>query len=340
MKILLLIVAIATFTHFSIAQENSDGNTILDVLSNNGASKLHDMIINNPHHTSLIQYMSQTDGTEFTLFAPSDEAIDQSGLSQSNDNDYTDRFHYHMITDERLSTQDINKEQRLRNTTFIPKHGKNHHVPIMMGTSSEGVWSYGDKAKIIHGDIQASNGVVHIIDRVLNIPGSAEQVLRALPQTREFANKLSSLNMSLQLFTHATVFAPINEAIKRVDEMTKDPPTVVLTLNHLIVDKSFNATSIKNSNKVVDNHGMGFNVSHDDTHGAVINGVSILLPDQIYDDGLIHVTDGIVLRGGLDHPEADLPQPKDTSHAIAFTIPSFHILMTMISVLFFCCFCY
>ena len=52
--------------------------------------------------------------------------------------------------------------------------------------------------------------------------------------------------------------------------------------------------------------------------------------------GLIHVTDGIVLRGGLDQPKADLPQP-DTSNAMKlftfnfkyFTAVSFSILILL-----------
>ncbi|KAG2223832.1 hypothetical protein INT45_001966, partial [Circinella minor] len=297
-------------TLFVVAQNN----TILDALLNNGASTLHDIITNNPNHKSLVEYMTQPDAS-YTFFAPSDNAIQEAGLKNSQDNDYSDRFRYYIISNERLSQDEIHKEHRLRNSSFVPKQGKNHHTPLLIGTSPDGIWSYGEKGKIIQGDVQASNGVVHIIDHVLPVPGSAEHVLQAIPQTRDYANKLNSLNMSLQLFTHATVFAPTNDAIKRINELKQDLPTMALVLNHLVIDKSFDATSIKYSDKVVDNHGFGFNISHNAGTNSSINGIPVLMADQIFDDGLIHVTDGIVLRGGLDQPKADLPQP-DTSNAM------------------------
>ena len=281
---LLPVVVIASFikiTLFVVAQNN---NNILDVLSNNGASTLHDIITNNPNHKSLVEYMSRPDAS-YTFFAPSDDAVQKAGLRNSADNNYSDRFRYYMIPNERLSQDEIHKEHRLRNSSFVPKEGKNHHIPLLIGTSPGGVWSYGEKGKIILGDIQASNGVVHIIDHVLPVPGSAEQVLQAIPQTRDYANKLKSLNMSLQLFTHATVFAPTNDAVKRIDGLKQDLPTMALVLNHLIVDKSFNATSINYSEKVIDDSGFGFNISHSADTNSSINGIPVLMADQIFDDG-------------------------------------------------------
>ncbi|KAI9498164.1 FAS1 domain-containing protein [Zychaea mexicana] len=335
------IVKTAFVTTVVLAQD-----TIVDVLSNNGASKLHDLLMNNPSHGSLVEYMTQSDAS-YTLFAPSDDAMEKAGIA--NDGDYTDRIRYHIVPDKRLSAGDIDNEHRLRNSSLIPAHGKNHHVPLLIGTGPDGVWSYGNKSRIVKGDIQASNGVVHIIERALEMPGSAEWVLQSLPQTRDFAQKLKSSNMSLQLFTHATVFAPTNDAVKRLEDIS-DPAMTALTLQHLIVDKSFNATSLRYSDKVVDNHGVGFNVSHTNNVSAV-DGVSVLVPDQIFDDGtylkrqltkdglqgiltdinlgLIHITDGIVLRGGLDQPDATLPQPA-VSGTITTSV-SFSSLMTIIA---------
>ncbi|KAI8139581.1 FAS1 domain-containing protein [Fennellomyces sp. T-0311] len=278
-------------------------NTILDVLPNNGASALHDFL-NNGHHEELVKFMSKSDAT-YTFFAPSNEAMAKAKLNSSNN--YEDHFRYHILR-ERLSMEEINSKDRLRNSSYAPRQGKRHHAPYIIGTGPDGIWSFGGKHKIVKGDIGASNGVVHIIDHVLDMPGPAEMVLQKIPQTRDFYNQLKKLNMSLELFTHATIFAPTNDAITKLDEI-EDPPTRALTLQHLIIDKSFNATSIKHSNKVVDNHGVGFNITHQ--VGSEINGIPVLIPDQIYDDGLIHVTDGIVLRGGLHQPDIPLPRPED-----------------------------
>ncbi|CDS14147.1 hypothetical protein LRAMOSA06317 [Lichtheimia ramosa] len=293
-------------------------STILDVLPDNGAGALYNALM--AHHHDLVYKMQKPDAS-FTLFAPTDDALQASGLDVSSPN-ATDVFQYHLLDNARLSLDEIHSEARLRNTSYIPGNGKRHHMPYLMGTGPNGIWSYGNKSQIVHGDVQASNGVVHFVDRVLQLPAPAEDVLQSMPETRAFAEQLHQLNMSLSLVTHATIFAPTNDAVAQLNATISDIPTRALTLQHLIIDKSFSPTVLAHRDSIVNEHGLGFNVTHNnDTKQptSIIEGVTIKVPDQIYKDGIIHITDGIILRGGLEQPNVSLPEklPEVTNSATA-----------------------
>ena len=291
-------------------------STVLDVLSENGAGALYNALIE--HHHDLVDKLKKPDAS-FTLFAPTDGALQASGLDVTSSN-ASDVFQYHLLDNARLSMDEIHSEPRLRNSSYIPGNGKRHHVPYLMGTGPHGIWSYGNKSQIVHGDVQASNGVVHFVDRVLQLPAPAEDVLRSMPETRAFVEQLHQLNMSLSLVTHATIFAPTNDAVAKLNTTIPDTPTRALTLQHLIIDKSFSPTVLAHRNNVFNEHGMGFNVTHNnDTNQptSMIHGVTIKVPDQIYKDGIIHITDGIILRGGLEQPNVSYPEKLPEASGVA-----------------------
>lgn len=312
-------------------------STVLDVLPNNGAGAFYNALT--AHHHDLVDKLKKADGS-FTLFAPTDDALQASGLDVSSSN-ASDVFQYHLLDNARLSLKDIHSEPRLRNSSYIPGNGKRHHMPYLMGTGPDGIWSYGNKSKIVHGDIQASNGVVHFVDKVLQLPAPAEDVLRSMPETRAFAEQLRQLNMSLSLVTHATIFAPTNDAVAKLNSTIPDTPTRALTLQHLIIDKSFSPIVLARRDSVVNEHGMGFNVTHnnDTQHPAsMIQGVTIKVPDQIYKDGIIHITDGIILRGGLEQPDVSLPEKLPDTTSFSTSLDPLSIAsstMMIMSVIFF-----
>jgi uncharacterized surface protein with fasciclin (FAS1) repeats len=97
---------------------------------------------------------------QFTVFAPTDAAFAELGLNAGNigtlpTKQLTTILRYHIAPGERLSTDVVNASRiRMLNKGFT-----------FVTVNSEGVFI--NDAKILAVDVQARNGVIHVIDGVL-----------------------------------------------------------------------------------------------------------------------------------------------------------------------------
>jgi uncharacterized surface protein with fasciclin (FAS1) repeats len=111
----------------------------------------------------------------FTVFAPNDAAFDALGSNASMDQTNLSKvLLYHVIKGEVFSWE-------LKNGTVTTLNGQKVNITKVMtasnstlngdatGTSNQTVWKVGD-ATIITTDIPCTNGVIHVIDKVLMPP--------------------------------------------------------------------------------------------------------------------------------------------------------------------------
>nr|XP_060619427.1 periostin isoform X3 [Anolis sagrei ordinatus] len=151
----------------------------------------------------------------YTFFAPSNEAWDlldreiHSGLIENVNIELYNALHNHMVN-KRMLTKD------LRNGMTLVSMYNNQNLHI--NHYPNGVVTV-NCARVIHGNQIATNGVVHVIDRVLTPVGNTIQdflnveddlsSLRAAAYTSDVINVLEKPG-------HYTLFAPTNEAFEKL----------------------------------------------------------------------------------------------------------------------------
>ncbi|XP_042307965.1 periostin isoform X3 [Sceloporus undulatus] len=151
----------------------------------------------------------------YTFFAPSNEAWDlldheiHSGLIENVNIELYNALHNHMVN-KRLLTKD------LRNGMTVVSMYNNQDLHI--NHYPNGVVTV-NCARIIHGNQIATNGVVHVIDRVLTPVGNtiqdfleAEDDLSSLRAAAFTSGVMDSLGKP----GHYTLFAPTNEAFEKL----------------------------------------------------------------------------------------------------------------------------
>ncbi len=133
-----------------------------------------EIIVNSPDHKTLATAVNEAGLVEalsgegpFTVFAPTDDAFDAlpegtlDALLEAPEEDLTDILLYHVLSG-RVNSTDLS--DGMTATTLL---GKN----ILVTINEDGVFI--NNAKVTVVDIQADNGVVHVIDAVL-IPPNIE----------------------------------------------------------------------------------------------------------------------------------------------------------------------
>ncbi|XP_053419486.1 periostin isoform X3 [Nycticebus coucang] len=151
----------------------------------------------------------------FTYFAPSNDAWDnldsdiRRGLESNVNVELLNALHSHMVN-KRMLTKD------LKNGMIIPSMYNN--LGLFINHYPNGVVTV-NCARIIHGNQIATNGVVHVIDRVLTQIGtSIQDFIEAEDDLSSFraAAITSDILETLGRDGHFTLFAPTNEAFEKL----------------------------------------------------------------------------------------------------------------------------
>ncbi|XP_074160967.1 periostin isoform X4 [Sminthopsis crassicaudata] len=151
----------------------------------------------------------------YTFFAPSNEAWEnldseiRRGLESNVNVELLNALHSHMVN-KRMLTKD------LKNGLVVPSMYNN--LGLFINHYPNGVVTV-NCARIIHGNQIATNGVVHVIDRVLTQIGtSIQDFLEAEDDLSSFraAAITSDLLEALGRDGHFTLFAPTNEAFEKL----------------------------------------------------------------------------------------------------------------------------
>jgi uncharacterized surface protein with fasciclin (FAS1) repeats len=135
------------------AKPPSRGDTIVDVAV---AADGFDVLVAAVQEAGLVDTL---DGNrQLTVFAPTDAAFEAAGISADNVGDVDDEFltdvlTYHVVPGRRKANSIVNADS----------------VPTLNGAKVDvdGTDLNGDQADIVETNIDASNGVIHVIDGVL-----------------------------------------------------------------------------------------------------------------------------------------------------------------------------
>ncbi len=283
----------------------------------------------------------------FTVFAPTNAAFDAL-LAQLDGFDSLDDFDteeeralltsiltYHVVAGAAVFSGDLSEGQEV--TTV---QGETLTVSLQGGVSITD--ATGTPATVGPADIEASNGVVHVINKVL-VPQSVLDALSVEePQTivdlavatEDLSNLVAALTeaglvSALQGDGPFTVFAPTNAAFEAflTDNgfaSVADVPVDVLTqvlLNHVVSGKFLStdlSTGYVSSLSTAGPDGANLSLFINTASGVTINGISdVATPDIEASNGVVHIVDAVIgLPTIVDHAVAN---PSFTSLVGALT---------------------
>ena len=273
--------------------------------------------------------------SDFTVFAPTDEAFEALPEGTLDtllaDTDLlTDVLLYHVITDSVVGSDTA---LSLAGTTQVMANEAKLAITV------RGDALYLNESVVIDTDIEASNGVIHVIDAVLTPTaigepeGSIVDLALASPDLTTLVTALQAADLVSALADEDalfTVFAPTDEAFAALGEDTiaalladTDALTNVL-LYHVVAGAavdSIDATALYGEMVTMLNEA---DVTIDVRDGELyINDSKVIIKDIPATNGIIHVIDMVLI------PESEeTAEPTGTIVDIALADPQFSTLVT------------
>ncbi|MFK8056457.1 MAG: fasciclin domain-containing protein [Saprospiraceae bacterium] len=238
----------------------------------------------------------------FTVFAPTDDAFDLVDLSGFDQATVDQALLYHVLGGEvkAANIQDGTVFQLNGNTVGF----EGSEAVLVLTKNTDGVFING--ATVIEADIEADNGVIHAIDKVL-LPPTVVDLAVALPNATSLVSALGAADASSNYdLVNAlsgdgpfTVFAPTNDVFMVDPAATADQIGNILS-HHVIrgnirssdLEDGVGAirTTLSGDNvqvtrngaavTIIDGQGNTFNVTNADIQGA---------------NGVIHTIDGVMM---------------------------------------------
>ncbi|XP_037795059.1 transforming growth factor-beta-induced protein ig-h3-like isoform X2 [Penaeus monodon] len=271
-----------------------DVGNLADVLTSRGFGQLVDLVVT----AGLADTVSN--GGPFTIFAPTNEAF--------------------QALDPELVQALLADPERLKSVLLY------HVVPgtVLSSALSDGLLAATvqgadlrvnvkanavtvNDVDVTRADIQASNGVIHVINQVLLPPEAAGNLAEVL--TTERFSQLVDLVVTAGLADTVsnggpfTIFAPTNEAFQALDadlvtSLVSDPERLKKVLLYHVVSGNVLSSDLSRSAMVPSVQGAPLKVSVEGTSNnlkVTVNGAPVTRADVPASNGVIHVIDQVLL---------------------------------------------
>jgi len=247
----------------------------------------------------------------FTVFAPSNTAFQQIDVNDlTSDSDLLEEvLTYHVVQGE-ITASDISDGQ-----TVETLEGET----LRFSVSNGGVQVNG--ANVTTADLQASNGVVHVIDGVLLETVTTTDRAVLTPGLSTLADAVGAAGLADDLSGDGpfTVFAPVNAAFDEIDasELTADSDLLnkILTY-HVVGGSAIEAGDISDGQTVETLQGGDLTFSVDG--GTVrVNGIEVTTANIQTSNGVVHLIDSVLLEAATTTERAVLtPQLSTLTDAV------------------------
>lgn len=278
-------------------------------------STITDIVVNNPDfsmlRTAVVKAgLAETlagEGT-FTIFAPDNDAFAASGITSADIeamsvDDLTDILLYHALDSEVPAAN-------------VPA-GPNAAVQTINGSSifltknNAGVFVNGISVK--QADVEASNGVIHVISKVL-LPATGN-IVEVAQSNQDFSFLVAAVIRASEGDTNVvevlssegpfTVFAPVNQAFMDAgfpdiaSIQAADPNTLAAILTyHVIGARAFSSDLVDGANLPTVNGGtieVGLGATATVKGNSNDDASNIIAVDILTTNGVIHVIDQVLL---------------------------------------------
>ncbi|KAJ8338930.1 hypothetical protein SKAU_G00357160 [Synaphobranchus kaupii] len=235
----------------------------------------------------------------YTMFAPSDDAWDllnpevRGGLVSNVNIELYNALRYHMVN-HRLLTKDLKNGMTVTSMYLDLGLYINHY--------SNGVVTV-NCARIIHGNQVATNGVVHVIDRVITAVGNT---IKDVVEVDDDLTSLSAVALASGLLDklgepgHMTLFAPTNEAFQKVDRavlerLMSDKGVLQALLKYHLLNSVQCSEAIMAGSIYETEEGSNIEIGCDGD-SLTVNGIKMVLKkDIVTSNGVIHLIDQVLM---------------------------------------------
>ncbi|XP_054611782.1 periostin-like isoform X2 [Dunckerocampus dactyliophorus] len=251
-------------------------------------------------YSDMSQLREEIEGRgSFTMFAPSNDAWGQldtsvrSALVSNVNIELYNALHYHMVS-RRLLTKDL-KDGMTVMSMF-------NDLGLYVNHYSNGVVTI-NCARIIHANQVATNGVVHVIDRVISAVGNTiKNVLDVNDELSSFsaAALASGVMDKLDQPGHYTLFAPTNAAFDRLgpghlERLMGDKAVIAALVNYHLLKSVQCSEAIMAGTVYETAEGSSIEVGCDGD-SLTVNGVKMVLKkDIVTTNGVIHLIDQVLV---------------------------------------------
>ena len=236
------------------------------------------------------------EGGPFTVFAPTDDAFADlpSGVIQAllADTDLLTAVHtYHVVAGE------------VGSSTVAGLSSVSTLNGAAVAVSVQGGEVFLNDSRVVTADVQAENGVIHVIDRVL-MPGVVLDLLQTAERAGGFTTLLAAVDAAglagvLQGEGPFTIFAPTDAAFAQIpaadlQALLENPQALAAILTYHVVAGELLSGAVVAENTLSTVNGASVQVSVNG--GAVkINDANIVAVDIQATNGVIHVIDAVLL---------------------------------------------
>tara|TARA_B100001093_G_scaffold108700_1_gene100956 strand:- start:70 stop:2604 length:2535 start_codon:yes stop_codon:yes gene_type:complete len=320
-----------TFTVNEAGVMVNDANVVTaDVVASNGVVHVIDKVLMPPAdlvdiptiatgtgvHDSLVAALSQAnlvatlqgDGP-FTVFAPTDEAFTAAGIDLASfdtdaENDtLVDILTYHVVSGSVLSSALTD------GMVATALNGDD----VTFTVNDAGVMV--NDANVVTADVVASNGVVHVIDKVLMPPADLVDIPTIATGTGVHDSLVAALSKAdlvttLQGDGPFTVFAPTDEAFAAAGidlstfETDEEIATLADILTYHVVSGSVLSTALTDGMTATALNGDDVTFTVNDA-GVMVNDANVVTADVVASNGVVHVIDKVLMPPAdpVDEPE-------------------------------------
>uniref|UniRef100_A0A8B9HCW5 Periostin, osteoblast specific factor a n=1 Tax=Astyanax mexicanus TaxID=7994 RepID=A0A8B9HCW5_ASTMX len=245
-------------------------------------------------YSDISKIKEEIDGSgTYTMFAPTDDAWDQldgtarKALEGNVNNELYNALHYHMVN-KRLLTKDLKNDLKLESMHNNQGLHINHY--------SNGIVTV-NCARIIHANQVATNGVVHLIDRVISAVGST---IKEVINSNEELGSLSvciilySLSLNSLFEGHSSIYCERNTVY-----YSCHVKNLVCSINSFLKYHLLNSMQCSEaimSGSVYETlEGSNIEIGCDGD-SLTVNGIKMVLKkDIVTSNGVIHLIDQVLM---------------------------------------------
>ncbi|KAK5918062.1 hypothetical protein CgunFtcFv8_002861 [Champsocephalus gunnari] len=235
----------------------------------------------------------------FTMFAPSNEAWGQveptirAALVDNVNIELYNALHYHMVN-RRLLTKDLKNGMTLKSMY--------NDLGIYINHYSNGIVTV-NCARIIHGNQVATNGVVHVIDRVITSVGNnIKEVLDVTEDLASFRDVVVNSGMFDKLGEpgHFTLFAPTDQAFDKLgpgylERIMGDKDVIAALVKYHLLSSVQCSEAIMAGSVFETEEGSTIEIGCDGD-SLTVNGIKMVLKkDIVTTNGVIHLIDQVLI---------------------------------------------
>ena len=297
---------------------NDAGVIKADILASNGVIHMIDRVILPPERLKNILETAAEEGTfktwaralviakladtlksegPFTVFAPTDEAfkaLPEGELEELlKDPERLKRvLLYHVVPGKVLA----------ENVAKLKEADTAMGDPLAIKIRGQRIWI--NDASVVRTDILTTNGVIHVIDKVIMPPEKMKDLFQTAMEVGAFETFVKALTTAKLVETLKsegpfTVFAPTDEAFAALpegalDELLKDPERLKRVLLYHVIPRKMLAEEVTRTDQAETVQGAPVMFKVLDGR-AMINDARIIQTDVTADNGVIHIIDKVIM---------------------------------------------